>query len=265
MTDLTAATRRAYDAAASAWAAGPEHVYRHLAAALLAASPVDLRGQVLVDVGAGSGVLGDVARDLGARCIETDVAVEMLARRRDRPRRAVAADGRRLPLRAATCDVVTAGCSLSHVDDPVAVLAEARRVLGPGGTLLASAFPEGRTPHPVRACVEEALVAAGYRPPAWYERLKRVGEARVATAPALTGLARDAGFRAAGVRHVEVDTGIVSPALLVDYRLGMAQHATFVAGLDAATRRRVRAAAVTRLGDAPPALTFGLLVLTAHT
>lgn len=263
MTTFDPATRSAYGNAAAGWASGPERVYRLLGEALLRTAPVPVAGALLVDVGAGTGVVCDVATALGARCIEADVAVEMLAQRRDRPRRAIAADGHRLPFRPATFDVVTAACSMSHLDEPAAMVAEARRILRPGGVLLASAFPATPDPHPVRACVEDALAAQGYRPPSWYMRLRQTGERRVATPDALAALGRAAGFDVE-VRELVVETGISAPDALVDYRLGMAQHAEFLATLDAATRETIRVTAIACLGEAPPALVLDLLALVAR-
>jgi ubiquinone/menaquinone biosynthesis C-methylase UbiE len=265
VTAFDRATRTAYDTAASAWAGGPERVYRHLGEALLQASPSPLKGALLVDIGAGTGVVGDVATGLGARCIEVDVAVEMLLHQRPRPRRTVAADGRRLPFRSATYDVATAACSLSHLDDPAAMLREVRRVLRPGGMLLASAFPASSDPHPVRASVDEALAESGYRRPLWYEHLKDAGERRIETPNALHGLGRSAAFDAVDVQQIVVDTGISTPEALVDYRLGMAQHTQFLATLDEAARQQIRSRAITLLGQSPPPLTMGLLVLSART
>jgi ubiquinone/menaquinone biosynthesis C-methylase UbiE len=264
VTAFDRATRSAYDTAATAWAGGPERVYRHLAEALLQACPSPLHDALLIDVGAGTGVVGDVATDRGARCVETDIAVEMLAHQRPRPRRTVAADGRRLPFRSATYDVATAACSLSHLDDPAAMLHEIRRVLRPGGLLLASAFPPTTDPHPVRACVESALAELGYRRPSWYEHLRDTGERRIETPDALHELAREAAFGTIDVQRTVVDTGISAPDVLVDYRLGMAQHTQFLATLDEATREQVRSTAVARLGTSPPTLTMGLLILSAR-
>jgi ubiquinone/menaquinone biosynthesis C-methylase UbiE len=258
------AARTAYDTAAAAWARGPEQVYRHLAEALLRASPASLQDALLIDIGAGTGVVGDVATDLGARCVEVDVAVEMLAYQRPRPRRALAADGRRLPFRHAAYDVATAACSLSHLDDPAAMLREIRRVLRPGGTLLASAFSPSTDPHPVRASVESALAEVGYRRPSWYEHLRDTGERQIETPSALRRLARAAGFAIADVQQIVVDTGINAPDVLVDYRLGMAQHTQFLATLSETAQRQVRATAIARLGQSPPTLTMGLLVLSAQ-
>lgn len=264
MTELDRDTRWAYGVSASAWAAGPERVYRHLAAALMRAAPIPVADALLLDVGAGTGVLADVATAMGAHCVESDVAAAMLARPRpDRPRRAVAADGRRLPFADATFTAVTAGCSLSHVDDPDRMLREIRRVLRPGGAVLASTFPASGTSHPVRACVEGVLEEFGYRRAPWYRRLSTVHEAQVDTPEALTALAVTAQFTRVSARTVTVDTGIAAPEQLVDYRLGVAQHAEFLAGLDAAGRRAIRSTAIARLGDDPPPLVIDLLVLSA--
>ena len=264
MRDLDRATRLAYSRSAAAWAAGPERVYRHLATALVDGVPQPLDGALLLDVGAGTGVLGDVAAAAGARCVETDVAATMLALPRPgRARQAVAADGRRLPFASGTFAVATAACSLSHVDDPATMLAELHRVLRPGGVALASTFPAAGTSHPVRSCVEGVLEEFGYRRAAWYRQLAEVREAQVDRPDALRRLARDAGFDAVDTHRVTVDTGMTDPGELVDYRLGVAQHAEFVTGLGPDERRALRAAAVARLGATPPPLVIDLLVLSA--
>jgi SAM-dependent methyltransferase len=50
-----------------------------------------------------------------------------------------------IPLVSSTVDVVIARNSLDHVEDPAAVLAEARRLLRPGGTLILN-FDVGTVP-----------------------------------------------------------------------------------------------------------------------
>ena len=264
MTDLDRATRGAYDAAAPAWVTGPEHVYRSLASALLDSSPLQLLDLLLVDVGSGSGVLGDIATQRGARCIETDVAVAMLAHHRKRSRHGVAADGRRLPFRNGSFDLATAACSLSHIEDPAHMLAEVRRVLRPGGVLLASAFPPATDPHPVRDIVETTLAATSYVRPEWYERLKATGERQVETPQALRAIASEAGFPTVEVDEALIDTGIDAPDSLIDWRLGMAQYAEFISELDDQTRRSVRETVLARLGQAPPRLVVELNVLIAR-
>lgn len=264
VSDLDRQARCAYGTAAHAWATGAERVYRPLAAALLDAGPASLQGLRLLDVGAGTGVVGDVATHRGARCVEVDVAVEMLAHERGRRRVTVVADGRRLPFPAASFDVVTAACSLSHVADPVLVLADARRVLEPGGWVLASAFSQAEGGHPARMIVDAALRRRGWTPPAWYREMQRTGESRVDTAGALVSHAHAAGLRdaTADVRHVH--TGVTTPGALVEWRLGVAQYADFLGEIGPAARAALRDEALAELGPHPPPLVRQLLVLSAR-
>jgi SAM-dependent methyltransferase len=59
----------------------------------------------------------------------------------------LAARAEAIPLVSGTVDVVVARNSLDHVDDPRAVVAEARRLLRPGGTLILN-FDVDHTPTP---------------------------------------------------------------------------------------------------------------------
>ncbi len=61
----------------------------------------------------------------------------------------IVGDARRMPLADASIDVVLCTQVLEHVPDPIAVIAEIRRVLKPGGTLLLSVpsiFPQHGSP-----------------------------------------------------------------------------------------------------------------------
>jgi SAM-dependent methyltransferase len=57
----------------------------------------------------------------------------------------LAARAEAVPLVSGTIDVIVARNSLDHVDDPVAAIAEARRLLRPGGTLILN-FDVDHTP-----------------------------------------------------------------------------------------------------------------------
>lgn len=265
MSELERATRNAYALAAPAWAAGPERVYGPLASALLDHAPVPLDGALVLDVGAGTGALARAAAARGATCVESDVAVEMLAGAGDRTRVSVAADGRRLPLRNAAFDLVTANCSLSHVPDPDRMVTEARRVLRSGGGVAMSAFANTTASHPAWAAVEAVLTEFGYTRPVWYQTLKQASEPQVGSAGALRHLATAAGLRAVRVDEVRVDTGVAAPDALVEWRLGMAQHADFLASLTGDGRDAVRHAARERIGADPASLGVDLLVLSART
>ena len=261
MSDLERETRSAYDDAATAWASGPDVVYGQLAVALLDHCPTSLNGAMVLDVGAGTGVLGHAARDRGATCIDADVAVDMLARAGRGGRRGVGADGRSLPFRDATFDVVAGNCSLSHVVDPDRMLADAVRVARARGVILFSAFPRATRSHQAWEVVEAVLHEHGYERPGWYRHLKDASEPQVGTDGTLAGLARTAGVDAVEVTRVRVETGLDDPDALADWRLGMAQHAAFLDALPADRRARIRATAVERIGSDPAPLGVDLLIL----
>lgn len=96
----------------------------------------DVSGAAVLDLGAGPGHYAALATALGSRLsIAFDLSLEMLGRA---PRPAVVGDAAQLPLRDASVDVVVAALLLSFVPDRRAVLAEAARVLRPGGVLVLS-------------------------------------------------------------------------------------------------------------------------------
>lgn len=264
MSDLERDTRDAYEGGARAWASGPHVVYRHLAAALLDACPAPFEGATVLDIGAGTGVVGDEARARGAACVDADVAVDMLAQADGDGRRGVAADGRCLPFRDASFDVVAGNCSLSHVVDPERMLADAARVVTDDGALVFSAFPNSSDSHPAWAAVEDVLGEFGYERPRWYAHLKAASEPKAGTVDALIDLAAVAGLTAVDVARMHVATAVDAPAVLADWRLGMAQHAAFVAALSDDRRAAIRREAIARIGADPAPLGVDLLVLTAR-
>ncbi|HTS97444.1 MAG TPA: class I SAM-dependent methyltransferase [Streptosporangiaceae bacterium] len=89
-----------------------------------------------LDVGGGDGRLARLLPGLAVRCVLLDISPTMLALA---PRPAVRADGARLPVAAASVDAVAALYTLYHYDDPRQAIAEARRVLRPGGLFAACA------------------------------------------------------------------------------------------------------------------------------
>ena len=105
-------------------------------------------------------------------------------------------DASALPFRPASFDAVVAAFVINHMADPVPVLREARRVLRPGGVLLASTFGIGPD-HPVKAVVDEAAAEVGWRPQPWYQEFKSAIAGRVADPDAVAGMARTAGFATA--------------------------------------------------------------------
>jgi malonyl-CoA O-methyltransferase len=108
---------------------------------------LQLAPRVVLDLGTGT---GDAAVQLkrrfrSAAVIAADISAQMLeqSRRRShwwRPIRCVEADARVLPFESASVDLLFTNLMLQWVDPPDAALAEMRRVLRPGGLLLASSF-----------------------------------------------------------------------------------------------------------------------------
>lgn len=96
----------------------------------------------VLDVACGSGYGGRILRLSGARfVVGADVSEEALraaGTQRVPGLHLVQANVGRLPLPDDCVDVVTSFETLEHVDDPGAMLAELRRVLRPGGTLVLS-------------------------------------------------------------------------------------------------------------------------------
>ena len=134
------AASHSYDAAAM--------LQRDVRAELLSrAYALQLTPRVVLDLGTGT---GDAAVQLkrrfrGAEVIAADISRQMLelSRRRShwwRPIRCVEADARALPFETASIDLLFTNLMLQWVDPPDAALAEMRRVLRPGGVLLASSF-----------------------------------------------------------------------------------------------------------------------------
>jgi demethylmenaquinone methyltransferase/2-methoxy-6-polyprenyl-1,4-benzoquinol methylase len=113
---------------------GLDRRWRRAALAAAALRPGDLA----VDVACGTGDLVALAAGAGARAIGVDFAAGMLAEaaRRGTGGAFVRADAVALPLRAAVADAVTCGFALRNFVAIPPVLAEAARVLKPGGRLV---------------------------------------------------------------------------------------------------------------------------------
>jgi 2-polyprenyl-6-hydroxyphenyl methylase/3-demethylubiquinone-9 3-methyltransferase len=91
---------------------------------------------VLVDLGCGAGLLAPHAARLGYRHVGVDVGGTALRLARAHGVLPVRADVARVPLPDAVADVVSAGEILEHVPDLAGTVAEACRLLRPGGTLV---------------------------------------------------------------------------------------------------------------------------------
>lgn len=141
--------RAAYEAVAADYAArvGGELAGKPLDRALLDGI-ADRAGGVVGDLGAGPGHVAAHLAGRGARVVAVDLSPGMLAAGRAGVP-AAAGDLRALPLRDGCLAAAVAFYSLIHlpVGTEVGALAEVRRVLAPGGELLASVHVGTETRH----------------------------------------------------------------------------------------------------------------------
>jgi SAM-dependent methyltransferase len=112
----------------------------------------ELRGPTL-DVGCGEGRLASLLVDQGVEWVGVDSSHSQLRENAYRP--VVLADMRSLPFRDAVFGEVTHLWCLYHVDDPRIAIAEAMRVLEPGGHYFASTSTRDKDPE---------LMPEGYPP-----------------------------------------------------------------------------------------------------
>jgi len=259
---LTSDLAAAYSATSGVWQRGPGRIYDRLAEVLVARSPVTLEGARVLDVGAGTGAATRAVLAAGAAAaVAVDAAFGMLVHRAaDRPP-AAAGDAVALPFADSAFDAAVAAFSLNHLPEPAAGLREMARVTRRGGPLLVASYAADDS-HPVKAAVEAALSGRGWTPDPWYVTMRAGATAELATVAHATGAAVAAGLDAS-VEVVHVPFPNLDAHDLVEWRLGLAQHAPFVARLPPAERDALAADAVRRLGDQPPPLIRSVLVVGA--
>jgi SAM-dependent methyltransferase len=97
-------------------------------------------GRRLVDIGGGTGNYARALRDEGWDPVVVDREPGMLARAAGKGLETIEGDAQRLPLADESFDAAMLVSMLHHVEDPAAALAEAQRVLRPGGHLALMVF-----------------------------------------------------------------------------------------------------------------------------
>jgi demethylmenaquinone methyltransferase / 2-methoxy-6-polyprenyl-1,4-benzoquinol methylase len=125
---------------------GQVRLWRRVVARITGAGP----GDRVLDLAAGIGTSSLTFTATGADCVACDFSLGMLMAGRSRlgngPRDGqgrlsfAAGDALRLPFRDGAFDAVTISFGLRNVADPVAALAEMRRVTRPGGRLVVCEF-----------------------------------------------------------------------------------------------------------------------------
>jgi SAM-dependent methyltransferase len=261
---VTAPTAAAYSAAGGVWQQGPGRIYDRLAEVVVGCSPVSVAGALALDLGAGTGAAGRALLAAGASAVvAVDAAHGMLAHDAATRPPAVAADALRIPFSARRFGVTVAAFSLTHLLDPSTGLREAARVTDAEGAVITSAYAADDI-HPVKAAVEEALRARGWRPEPWYEVLRSTSAPKLATVDGCRAAAAGAGLASVDIVALRVPFPELGAAELVSWRMGLAQHAPFVAALPTdADRADAVADAIGRLGTDWPILERSILVIAA--
>jgi SAM-dependent methyltransferase len=252
----------AYSTGAQAWADGPIRVYGAMAEQLLERSPIPLPGARLLDLGTGTGAASRPAVTAGASVTAVDHAFGMLQTDRAARPPGLVADAVALPVRRGAFDLVVAAFSLNHLEDPAAGVREAAEALSDGGFLLASTYARDDD-HPAKHAAEEALQEFGWEMPPWYPQVKAAMAAWGTTRDAAAAVERG-GMEPVSVEHCRLLFPELGPEALVRWRLGMAQAAPFVGGLDDQERDALARRAVELLGPDPEPLVRSVIFIVAR-
>ncbi len=249
-----------YSNSADAWRRGPARIYDRLAIALVERiEPV--RGKTALDVGAGTGAASAALMLAGARVVAVDVAPGMLEYERSKRPPCVVADAVALPFRDGAFEIVVAAFSLNHLTQPALGLREAARVTRRGGIVVASAYAADDD-HPAKQAAHSVAAEFGWRPATWWRRLREDAMPKLATVERAVRETLAAGISATveprQVRFPELD----APSL-IEWRLGMADLAPFVASLAPAARVELLSRAVEQMGSDYPMLVRRMIVITA--
>ena len=202
----------------------------------------------LLDVACGSGVVATAALARGADAAGVDFSPAMLAeaRRRLPGVEFHEADAEALPMASDSVDAVVSNFGLHHFPFPSRALAEARRVLRPGGRLAATVWAPAET-NPAWRIVFDAVAAHGdpaiALPTAPFGRLNRAEDC--------VRVVRDAGFAAerVAVRVVPASWPLAAPGDLIDgFQAGTVRMAGLIAAQTPEAQSKIRAAVAAAVG-----------------
>lgn len=138
------AVARRYDLTNDVLSLGQDRRWRTEVVDAVAPQP----GELVLDLAAGTGTSSEPFAEAGATVVPCDFSLGMLrVGKSARPALPfTAGDGTRLPFADATFDAVTISFGLRNIVDPLAGLAELRRVTKPGGRIVVCEFS-----HPANA------------------------------------------------------------------------------------------------------------------
>jgi SAM-dependent methyltransferase len=204
-------------------------VYGPLAASLVRASPIDLTGKLVLDIGSGTGTVACALDDMGASVVVADCTLGMVVHGHRCGWKAIASDAMALGVRDGAFDAAMAGFLLNHLP-PAVALTEMARVVRAGGVVAASTWASA-PPDPIKEATNTVLRAWGWRPPAWYETMKSTVEPVSGVPGRLMGDAARAGLVDVRATVVDQDLGLSDPGDIVAYRLAMPHIAPWVARL----------------------------------
>ena len=220
---------RPYDGLAARWAAGTGLVYGPLAVSLVRASPIDLTGKLVLDIGSGTGAVACALDATGASVVVADSSLGMVVHGHRWGWTAIASDAMALAVRDGSFDAAMAGFLLNHLP-PAGALTEMARVVRPGGVIAASTWAS-TPPDPIKEATTSVLRAWGWRPPAWYETMKSTVEPISGDPARLLDDAGRAGLVDVRATVVDQALGISDPGDIVAYRLAMPHIAPWVGQL----------------------------------
>lgn len=251
-----------YAGAAEAWAGQVAAVYARLACAVVDDCPIPLAGARVLDLGAGTGVVSDLAVAAGAHVVAADLSESMLSFDKDRRPPATVADVFALPFRSGAFDAALGACIVNHFDDPAAALRSAARTVRSQGAVVASSF--GADADPLKEAVDEVARRRGWAPPDWYLTIKRASSTHLGDPGRFEATGRAAGLVDVIARKHDIAMSMLTAEAAVAYRLSLPPFTPWLRSLRAGEHERVVEEAVDAAAPVVPTWSAALLVLAGR-